>query len=175
MNFQRLLLVAAAVLMGALVVTAMAGNQTAPVTSDESAVVHDESNDNLLAITPILPDRPTPRGSGKNIHRSVEPKSRVKEIRDFHRALLPMQDAARRNDVRSIRRSVNTLLRRSDALNRCQMPPKVSSRAFIKARRELQNSVKTLSRSCQHQSDRKVISNLSAVQQRYQSLEKLAK
>ena len=123
--------------------------------------------DGILAIRPVIPDE---RAKGAT-DKKLDNKTKLKEIKDFHKALKPLQDAAKKGDIKSVRRSVNKLVQRSNALNRCRLPENRNARDFIKARKQLQKSVKTLSKSCQKRTNDQVISDLNTVHQRYRQLQ----
>ena len=127
------------------------------------------SPDDVFAIQPIIPDERTDTGSNEK----VAPKPKLKEIDDFRKALKPLQDAADIGDIASIRKSVNTLVERSNALDNFQSPEDRKSQEFLKARKDLQKSVRELSNACKKSSNNHVISGLNKVTQKYQHLQKV--
>ena len=125
--------------------------------------------EDIFAIRPIIPDERT----GVESDKKVAPKTRLNEIDDFRKTLKPLQDAAHKGDILRIRKTVNTLVERSDSLNNFRLPENRKARDFIKARNDLQKSVRELSKACQKSSNDHVISGLNKVSQKYQKLQKV--
>lgn len=169
MKCYQIIIVAIAVLTLAFTLTAMADPPPRESPATQTAVSSGNYQNDALAVRPVVPDEGTDSGSNKKI----KDKSKFKEIKDFHKSLKPLDDAAKKGNIKKVRSSVNVLIQRSNALSKCKLPSNTNRKEFIKARKALQKSVRTLGKSCKKQSDERVAADLNTVNQRYQQLEAL--
>jgi len=100
-------------------------------------------------------------------------QTRAQEVNSFHVVLAPMHMAGQTGDIQTVRNTVGSLVDASKTLGQCAAPDGVSAEDFGKARKALQKSVSSLSKSCKKGPDDRVLADLNTVHERYVALQTL--